>query len=176
MLLLLALAFLGPLAVAIGLYYSGFAWRPGSTTEHGVLFNPPPRLPDLAASDGRLDGKWSLIYVGTADCDRACRDALVTMRQVRRALGKDMDRVQRAFCVTGGTPDQEFLEREHPGLLVLTDQVGNAELTATIGAHAAGEIFLADPLRNLVLRYPAGSSRKGIHADLQRLLKVSRIG
>jgi hypothetical protein len=176
-LVLLALVFLGPLAVAMAIWYSGFAWRPAATTEHGILLQPPPRLPDHElAPAGRLDGRWSMIYVGAAECDEHCRQALVTMRQVRRALGKDMDRVQRVFCATGGTPDPEFLQREHPGLLVVNDAVTGHGMAATIGRYATGDIFLADPLRNLVLHYPAGTSMKDIHTDLQRLLKVSRIG
>jgi alkanesulfonate monooxygenase SsuD/methylene tetrahydromethanopterin reductase-like flavin-dependent oxidoreductase (luciferase family) len=181
-LLLLALVFLGPLAVAVGLYYSGFAWRPAGTTEHGVLLDPPPSLPDVAllagtsATPARLGGKWSLIYVGAAQCPAACRETLIAMRQVRKALGGDMERVQQVFCATGGSPDLAFLQREHPGLILATDGAGAAEIAAAIGEHAEGDIFLADPLRNLILRYPAVTGMKGIHADLQRLLKVSRIG
>lgn len=176
-LVLLAVVFLGPLAVAMAIYYSGFAWRPAATTEHGRLLQPPPRIPDQElAPAGRLEGKWSLIYVGEAACDRPCREALVVMRQVRRALGKDMARVQRVFCALGGVPDREFLQREHPGLLVPADPAGRAALAASIGRYGAGEIFLADPQRNLVLHYAAGTTMKDIYTDLQRLLKLSRIG
>jgi len=44
------------------------------------------------------------------------------------------------------------------------------------GPLAPGEIVLADPLGNLVLRYPAGTGMKGIHGDLKHLLKISTIG
>ena len=176
-LLLLALVFFGPLAVAIAIYFSGFAWRPAATTEHGVLFQPPPRIADHTLTpDGRLEGKWSLIYLGEGACNETCRDALTTMRQVRLALAQDADRVQRVFFATGGPPDQAYLQAQYTGLLVMTDEAGVAELTAAVGAHRDGEIFLADPLRNLVLRYPAGTAMRDIHKDLQRLLKVSRIG
>lgn len=176
-LLLLALVFFGPLAVAMAVYFSGFAWRPAATTEHGVLFQPPIALADHGlAPDGRLQGKWSLIYVGHGDCDMTCREALATMRQVRLALAKDADRVQRVFCPTGAPPDPAFIRNEHAGLLLLTGQSGAAELAAIMGDRSDGEILLADPLRNLVMRYPAGTAMKDIHKDLQRLLKVSRIG
>jgi hypothetical protein len=176
-LLLLALVFLGPLAVAMAIYFSGFAWRPAATTEHGVLFQPPPRIADhVLTPDGRLAGKWSLIYLGDGACNDICRDTLATMRQVRLALAKDADRVQRVFFPTGRPPDQAYLQAEHSGLLVTTDDAGVAQFAATVGQHRDGEIFLADPLRNLVLRYPAGTAMRDIHKDLQRLLKISRIG
>lgn len=176
-LLLLALVFFGPLAVAIGIYFSGFAWRPAATTEHGVLFQPPPRIADHAlAPDGRLEGRWSLIYLGDGACNDICRDTLATMRQVRLALAKDADRVQRVFAATGAPPDPAYVQAQHAGLLVLGDPAAVAELAAAVGAYGDGEIFLADPLRNLVLRYPAGTAMRDIHKDLQRLLKISRIG
>jgi hypothetical protein len=176
-LLLLALVFFGPLAVAITIYFSDFAWRPAATTEHGVLFQPPPRIADHAlAPAGQLEGKWSLIYLGEGACNDACREALTTMRQVRLALAQDADRVQRVFFPTGAPPDPAYLQAEHSGLLVTRDDAGVAAFAATVGAHRDGEIFLADPRRNLVLRYPTGTAMRDIHKDLQRLLKVSRIG
>jgi hypothetical protein len=183
MLGLLALVFLGPMAVAMGLYFSGFAWRPGGTTEHGVLYQPVRPMPEatmtLADAPGQvaqLRGKWTLIYVGPAGCDDTCREALVEMRQVRRALGRDMERVQRLWLVTTGTPDVRFLAAEHPGIGLLGPGPPAGALAELAGPAAPGDIFLADPLGNLVMRYPAGTGMKGIHGDLKHLLKISTIG
>lgn len=182
-LLLLALVFLGPMAVAMVLYFTGFQVRPAGTTEHGVLYQPARQTPEVAmtlpgepGASATLRGKWTLIVVGPGDCDAGCRQALVEMRQVRRALGKDMDRVQRLFVVTEGSADGAFLAAEHPGLGVLADDPGVAALAGTAGTLASGDIVLADPLGNLVMRYPAGTGMKGIHADLKHLLKISTIG
>ena len=69
--------------------------------------------------------------------------------------------------------EQAYLQAQQAGLLVMTDEAGIVELTAAVGAHRDGEIFLADPLRNLVLRYPAGTAMRDIHKDLLRLLKLA---
>jgi hypothetical protein len=182
-LLLLALVFLGPMAIAMLLYFTGFRWRPEATTEHGVLYRPARPLPestmqlaDAPATSVPLAGKWTLIHIGPGHCDAACRTALVEMRQVRRALGRDRDRVQRLYLVTTGTADLAFLAAEHAGIGVLGPGPEAAALVDIAGGAAAGEIFLADPLGNLVMRYPAGAGMEGIHADLARLLKISTIG
>lgn len=182
-LLLLAVVFLGPMAVAMVLYFTGFEWRPDGGTQHGELYEPARPLPDLGlallgegAGHGTLHGKWTLIHVGPGDCDAGCRQALVEMRQVRRALGRDMDRVQRLYLVRGGSADREALAAEHPGLALAADAAAVPDLLQVIGPVAAGDILLTDPLGNLVMRYPAGTAMKGIYQDLQRLLKISTIG
>ncbi len=179
-LVLLAIVFLGPMAVAMALYFSGFQWRPQGTTEHGVLYQPARPVPVLAAAERPGEavrrGKWALIYIGPGECAAECRQALLAMRQVRRALGRDLDRVERLYVVTDGAPDTGFLEAEHPGIEVITDGQVAAEIVTIAGGIREGDILLADPLGNLVMRYPAGTPMKGIHTDLQRLLKVSMIG
>jgi len=182
-LLLLALVFLGPMGIAMALYYTGFQWRPQGSTEHGELYQPPRPLPELdlqllgeGGGNAGLRGKWTFIYAGPGDCATACREALVEMRQVRRALGRDMERVQRLYLVTGGEPDLAWLATEHPGLDVAAGGEATNAVLQAIGEAPAGSIFLADPLGNLVMRYPAGTGMKGMHQDLQRLLKISTIG
>ena len=49
-------------------------------------------------------------------------------------------------------------------------------LLQTVGEIAAGDIFLVDPLGNLMMRYASDTGMKGMHEDLKRLLKISQIG
>lgn len=182
-LLFLAVLFLGPMAAAVIIYYNDFRWRPTGTTEHGELYAPARPLPDvtMAVEDARggnrsLRGKWTLMYFGAGDCEAICRGALAESRQLRLALGRDMDRVQRLYVVTVGTADAGFLMKEHPGIgLIAAGPVAN-DLADRVGDRRAGDLFLTDPLGNLVMRYPAGTTMKGMHGDLQHLLKVSTIG
>ena len=180
---LMALLFFGPLAVAIGMYYvGGDRWRPSGSVAHGVLLLPPRELPTgvMVLPDGAtadFGGKWSLLYVGRGDCDDPCKEALYRTRQVRRALGKEMSRVQRFFVATGGAPNTEFLAAVHPGILVMTEGLASRDaVLASLGTFAEGDVFVADPLGNVVLRFPAGTAMKDMHQDLQLLLKASQIG
>lgn len=185
-LMLLAVVFLGPMLVAVVMYYTDFRWRPAHTTQHGVLYQPPRPMPDAtmamvggAGGNATLRGKWTLIYIGPGDCEAPCHEALDEMRQVRRALGRDMDRVQRLYVVTGGPPDTAFLEKEHPGIGVIANPQLAQDLAGQAGQHeqvGTGDIYLTDPLGNLVMRYPSGTSMKGMHGDLKHLLTVSTIG
>lgn len=180
---LMALLFFGPLAIAIVMYYAGGdQWRPSSSVAHGILLTQPRTLPtgvmilpDGATAD--FGGKWSVLYVGRGDCDAACREMLYRTRQVRRALGKEMSRVQRFFVTTSGVPNAGFLAADHPGLLVLPDGLDSRDtVLATLGEFAEGDVFIADPLGNVVLRFPAGTEMKDMHQDLALLLKASQIG
>ena len=180
---LMALLFFGPLALAILMYYDGGErWRPSGSVAHGILLPQPRTLPTgvMILEDGAtadFSGKWSLIYVGRGDCDEACKEALYRTRQVRRALGKEMSRVQRVFIATAGAPNTGFLAADHPGILVLTEGLESRDaVLATLGNFAEGDVFIADPLGNVVLRFPAGTTMKDMHQDLQLLLKASQIG
>lgn len=180
---LMALLFFGPIAAAIVMYYlGGDQWRPSGSVAHGVLLTQIRTLPVgimvlPGGATADFGGKWSLIYVGRGDCDEACKATLVRTRQVRRALGKEMSRVQRYFVATSGAPNAGFLAADHPGLLVLPEGLSSRDtVLTTLGEFAEGDVFIADPRGNVVLRFRAGTSMKDMHQDLQLLLKASQIG
>jgi len=180
---LVALVFFGPIALAILIYYvGGENWRPSGSVAHGILLTEARTLPTgvMILNDGitaDFAGKWSLLYVGRGDCDDACKESLRRTRQVRRALGKEMARVQRFFISTGGRPNSGFLAADHPGLLVMADGLASRDAVfAALGEFTEGDVFIADPIGNVVLRFPAGTSMKDMHEDLSLLLKASQIG
>ena len=175
----LALVFLGPLALAFWLYY-GSSWRPMDQAVHGELISPPLALPDTPLTpDGqvRLRDVWSLILVMPADCGEDCRKALYATRQLRAALGRDRDRVQRVWIVENGTPDFDFLLAEHPDLLTVDSKASaGADLISRFNRRSEVDIFVVDPLGNLMMRFPPDLSMRDMHTDLKRLLKLSNIG
>jgi hypothetical protein len=181
-LLMLAAIFIGPLAVAFLLYY-GEVWRPEGMAVNGELIEPARMLPTAPLADtvgGRtivLERVWTLLVIAPAPCDEACRGTLVETRQMRRALGKELDRVQRVWLVSAGQPDGAFVGAEHPELLVLGSAApGREALLQAIGPVVPGEILVVDPHGNLMMRFPPGTSMRAMHTDMKRLLKVSRIG
>jgi len=182
-LILLASVFLGPLLIAFVFFYGEIGWRPVSSTANGQLINPPRLLPDMAllpnenGESPRFHGKWSLVIFGDGDCDENCRTRLHETRQVRKVLNRDQDRVQRVLYVTGGSLDTDFIKTEHPGLVVIEKNAPVAKaLLEAISNRQSGDVFLVDPIGNLMMRFPRDTGMKGIHTDLKQLLKLSRIG
>jgi cytochrome oxidase Cu insertion factor (SCO1/SenC/PrrC family) len=183
----LAAFFFLPLALSFLLYY-GDLWRPQGTTNKGNLITPARPLPAVALTlaDGTqsvpdiLRGKWTWAYIGDGQCDARCRAALTDIRQARLLLVEKMDRVQRAFLVTGKCCDTEYLRSEHPGLIVaLFDNpefMAPFALDATDKPEMAGRIYLIDPLGNVMMSYAPDAPSMGLLEDIKKLLKLSHIG
>lgn len=187
MLLFIVACFVVPLAAAWGLVGR---WMPGGTVQNGELLNPARPLTQLrfvTLDERRLDGTtlrghWALIYAGSAgECAAACRTALYDLRQARLALGKDMSRVKTVFLLDSAPVAElrRWLADAHAAMIVgVVDPAARTELASAFAKPGAmGEwIYLLDPLGNLLMRYPVGGEPRGILKDLQRLLRLSRIG
>ena len=192
---LLAGLFVLPLALSFWLYY-GLHWHPAGMTNHGELIEPPRPLPALpapprltvpgspaelareAAPETLFRARWTLVYIGDGACDAHCRDALYFMRQTRLSLNNDMTRVRRVFLATGAAPDEGLLAREFAGLTVV--RIQGPQLTQLLAQFPARDqahsLYVVDPLGNLMMRYDARRSPKGLLEDLKKLLQLSHIG
>lgn len=175
-LLILLTVFFLPLAASFILYY-GLGWRPAVGSNHGELLKPMRQLPPAAKA---LEGKWALVYVGDGACaTEECRHALFIARQTHVLLNRDMDRMQRALLATGNCCDTDFLDTEHKGIQVIdvSDPAASAELASRLppGDHAT-DLFVVDPLQNIVMRFDTRENPKGLLEDLKKLLKLSHIG
>ena len=178
--LLIAAVFLGPLAIAAWLYFSGTTLVPEGRTNTGALLEPIVRLADeLPESPLHAvgDGYWVLLYANPGACDDACQYALYTLRQSRRMLGEDRDRLVRIFLHGDTPPDTLFLAGEHEGLVTLQD----AGLEALLDSKRPAELndrgyFLVDPLGNLVMYFEPDIDPAAMVADIEHLLELSRIG
>jgi cytochrome oxidase Cu insertion factor (SCO1/SenC/PrrC family) len=183
----LALIFFGPLGVSFYLYYGHGSWHPGGRVNAGDLIVPPRPLPSLALplqSSGETDSeflrrKWTLLYVQQGACAERCRTSLYETRQVRLALDRDMDRVQRVFIADGDCCDFRLLHEQNPDLITVRMNPAAAPLLALLphgGPDNAEHIFLIDPLGNLMMSYAPDAKPKGMLEDMKRLLRLSHIG
>ena len=143
-------------------------WTPGTASNYGELITPQP------TPLRELRGKWVLVAFDAAACDAYCEKKLYFMRQVRRAQGKDMDRVERLWLLTdAGKPRAELLAAIEGTRLVAVQDSSIAQ--SFPGSHAE-HIYLVDPLGNVMMRFPRDPDPSKMVKDLQRLLKYSRIG
>jgi hypothetical protein len=193
----LALMFFAPLGLSFYLYY-GKTWRPGGRVNAGELIAPPRPLPSLAlpllgagtgvdAGPGVaettpqfLKGKWTLLYVQHGRCDDECRRHLYDTRQVRLALDREMNRVQRVFIGDGDCCDLRELQAAHPDLIAIRASPAGEPLLALLptreGAENAHRVYLIDPLGNAMMFYAHDAKSKGMLDDMKRLLRLSSIG
>jgi hypothetical protein len=182
-LLLLAAIFFGPVLLAWLLYEPGGSLQPGDTTAHGELITPVKLVPDENLSvardkqDSPYPGLWTIVHIGDGTCDENCAASLYETRQVRKALGKEDKRVQRIFFLLDAAPLNETIAEQHPSLKVFTaDDELTLEFITAIEPYNTRDVFLIDPLGNLIMRFTPETGMKDMHKDLKKLLKISHIG
>lgn len=149
-----------PMALAMVMYF-GQVGIPQAKTNHGDLLSPGEELKDWEIEDAAGEqwvygGDWQLLLTYNT-CNAACDSWKEVLPNLHLALGKERDRVQ--WHMVSGLPpvDNRMLVSEH--------------------IEAIGEgIWVADPLGNLVMRYPLEQAPRGLLKDLKRLLKLSKIG
>lgn len=152
-------------------------------TNYGDLIPPQP-LPDAAlrTADGgqlqlsALKGKWVMVQLNEGNCLEPCERKLFNMRQTRLAQGAEAGRIERLWVVLDEDPPAATTPDLYEGMIIARPV--DPALTAAFPAQrdVREHIYLIDPLGNLMMRFPPDPDPKKIIKDLQRLLKVSRIG
>lgn len=163
-------------------YLAYYVWPPKDTMNYGELLRPDP-LPEgvLAGLAGQadfarsaLEGRWTLVYAGPGDCGGECEQALYALRQTRLAQGQDMTRLDRLWLVTDDIAPAPELLAGHEGMRVARGAPSWLERLPASGAGT--QLFLVDPLGNVMMRFPAQPDIKLVIRDVQRLLKYSALG
>ncbi len=148
-----------------------FDWAPGTTDNYGELIAPKPLSgPPIDAARG----KWTMVTFDRAACDAQCEKKLYFMRQIRRAQGKDMERIARIWVVTDGAAPKPELLAAIEGTVVA--RAGGVAFAGSFPGTPTDHIYLVDPLGNLMMRFPRDPDPARMIKDLKRLLKYSRIG
>lgn len=168
-------------------------WQPKGTINHGDLVKPSVQLKPfklLTQSNkpydlDKLRGKWSLIYIGGSQCDKACQVTLLKARDARWAQGTEALRIKYYYLLTADkfTGDIVRLHKDFPELTLLH---GNAEqrealiqqfrVNKTQQLGNDNQLYLVDPAGMFILHYPYGFRHIGLMEDLKYLLKWSQIG
>lgn len=172
-LLLVAALFFVPLAAALWLYFAS-GWRPAPGAQHGMLVDPPRALPVPA-----LRGRWSLVRLQRGPCAQDCISALEELGRIRLALDKDQPRVRRVLLHDGRCCEPAPPVLAEPDLLVIGADDAEGEALAALFPPVPGGgagIYIVDPHGNLVMGYASAGSSRGLLKDLERLLRLSRIG
>lgn len=158
-------------------------WLPFGTTNHGILVQPvrPVTAASLRRGEGGamaadyLTGRWTVVHFPGPACEQDCLAGLGRSRQVQLALGEDTERVQLLLVLpsagapfTGDPPAGSTVAVADPRWLEVL-------VFGETPAPTAG-IYLVDPRGYLMMRYPGDVGQRGLLSDLERLLKISKIG
>jgi hypothetical protein len=173
-------------APVIASYFTYYVLRPQGRSNHGELIQPQRSLPTAAAlpltdlqgrsvEPGSLKGQWLLLAVGGGDCDALCERQLYLQRQLREALGKNRERVDRVWLIDDARPPRPELLQALRGATVLRAPPSAlaAWLEAAPGQTLGAHLHVVDPLGNYMMRFPAPSDPERIKRDLEKLLRAS---
>ncbi len=179
-LILVFLLFAAPVVVAILLNSQWIDWQPGSTRNHGELIQPVVPIPEFTDSHGSaatiersdLLDRWQLIHLRDSACDDDCLRDLYWLRQVRRAQDRHQPDIGLVLI---SKPEVNAEIRAQIAQLaddfVIIDGATAASLTQTFPGHENMPLhYIADPMTNIILRYPGEADPNGIRKDLRRLL------
>jgi len=178
------LVFFLPIAAAWLLNVFAPDWRPFGTVNHGTLVQPVRSVTaaSLQHPDGTqmaadyLSGRWTLVHLLDGVCGRSCIEALARSRQVQQALGDDMHRLQLLLVLARPLDAQSAEIPSGVSFAVAnSDWLASFSFADSTPERAPG-IYLVDPQGYLMMRYPQDVDRRGLLADLERLLKISKIG
>ena len=168
-------------------YLTYYVIKPTGRTNYGALIDPRAHpIPALGSTDlqGKplaLDawkGKWIMLQASPGDCQQACKDQLVKIRQLRLMQGKGMERIERVWLITDNAPlDIELMKVIDGAQFVRAKpEAVKAWLPVEPGGNVHDHLYVIDPLGNLMMRFPKDPDPKKVTKDIGKLLKASAIG
>jgi hypothetical protein len=171
-------------APVVASYLAYFVIRPEGRTNYGELIEPlraaPSALP-LADLQGRpvaaesLKGQWLLVVVSGGACDTRCERYLWLQRQLREALGRDKDRVDKLWLIDDAATPRSATLAAIAGATVLRvppDALG-AWLEPAPQRTLEQHIYIVDPLGNWMMRVPVDPEPAKFKRDVEKLLRAS---
>lgn len=171
------------LVPVIGSYVLYWNWVPEEHTNYGTLLEaravPTAKLSLTGGEPFSFDqvhGRWVFVVIDAGACPRVCEDKLWMVRQVRKAQGKEMDRVERVWLIDDGELPDARLARDYAGTWMVAAQA--KPVLDAFGAEGArrDHIYLVDPRGNVIMRFPQNPDPSRISRDIGRLLRYSSIG
>ena len=175
-------------APVIASYVAYFVIRPDGRTNYSELINPTRPIPaglPLTDLDGHavrpdaLKGQWLLVVVAGGACDAACERHLWIQRQLREALGRDADRLDKVWLIDDtAVPRAETLKAVQSGgapttVLRVPREALAAWLAASAGDRLEAHMAIVDPMGDWMMRVPADPEPARVKRDVERLLRAS---
>ena len=167
-------------------YYSGYG--PEEKVNYGRLLSDPI---DVGTLDLELDyqnlnvdsmeRKWMLVHFINDACLESCADLIYVARQVNVLLARQQTRVKRYIAAPIELkPKLEnfFTTYQDLNFIEIKDQSSTIREFKKNGIDPFTQpnIFVIDPIGNIILHYSGEVDGKKLLADLKKLLGASKIG
>ena len=167
-------------------YYSGYG--PEEKVNYGRLLSDPI---DVGTLDLELDyqnlnvdsmeRKWMLVHFINDACLESCADLIYVARQVNVLLARQQTRVKRYIAAPLEVkPKLEnfFTTYQDLNFIEVKDQSTTIQEFKKNGIDpfAQPNMFVIDPIGNIILHYSGEVDGKKLLADLKKLLGASKIG
>ena len=167
-------------------YYSGYG--PEEEVNYGRLLSDPI---DVGTLDLELDyqnlnvdsmeRKWMLVHFINDACLESCADLIYVARQVNVLLARQQTRVKRYIAAPIEVkPKLEnfFTTYQDLNFIEVKDQSTTIQEFKKNGIDpfAQPNMFVIDPIGNIILHYSGEVDGKKLLADLKKLLGASKIG
>lgn len=153
------------------------------TVNNGVLISPIINLSNLdmrSFSDDKTysqDRTWILAFLIKQECNKLCQENLYQIRQIRLAIGKDQDKLER-LVLSKASLDWDNYKKEYPGQKYIDSSMINFDgIVSAFKSNPelkADSIYLIDPYGNLMMQYKNGTEPTGIIKDIERLIRNAR--
>ena len=153
------------------------------TVNNGELISPIINLGEIdmkSFSDNKAyshDRAWILAFLIQDECNELCQEKLYQIRQIRLAIGKDKDKLER-LVIANANLDWGAYKKEYPGQKYIDASMINFD--SIVSAFKinpelkADSIYLIDPYGNLMMQYKNGTEPTGIIKDIERLIRNAR--
>ena len=181
---LLIAVFVVPLLIAIAMYSMREYLPANKSVSQGELIHPAQPIKTLMIQLTKnesidlegITGKWTYLVYSPNGCDLQCEASLFKLRQTKKATGRERNRIQSALLTDINKVNTEILQRNQR---TRVGKLVNFEIESEPGKQKQlenGFIYLVDPNGNLMMKYNATTTSRGMLKDIKKLLKISNIG
>ena len=167
-------------------YYSGYG--PEERVNYGLLLANPIDIGDLDLEldyqyldVDSMERKWMLVHFINDTCLESCADLIYVTRQVNVLLARQQTRVKRYIAAPieiksslenffSTYQDLNYIEVKNESLIIKAFEPNK------IDPFDQPNMFVIDPIGNIILHYSGEVDGKKLLTDLKKLLGASKIG
>jgi hypothetical protein len=126
-----------------------------------------------------FEERWSFVYL-TDKCGIVCENRLHDLRQIHASFEKDIPRIQRVLITSD--KDTNRIQEKYPDLIILNKPIESvANLSSQFNtplykAINSDNVYIVDPMSNLMMLYTNKIKPIEIRKDITKLLKSAWAG